>query len=91
MDEVVLRGDKKCPHGYTKRAACAVCDHEDDLAEKDAEIERLRKLLERALPDLQWAESAAQSEWGSHLGDRDIIEDIEKTLSPSAGDSNGPG
>lgn len=49
VSPVVLRGDKKCPHGYTKRAACTVCDHEDDLKEKNAEIDRLRKALKEAM------------------------------------------
>lgn len=38
---VVLRGDKKCPHGHTARKKCPECDHADEIAEKDAEIKLL--------------------------------------------------
>jgi len=41
---VVRRGDKQCRPGLTKRATCTICDHEDDLAERDAHIARLRAL-----------------------------------------------
>lgn len=44
------------------------------------EIERLRELLRRALPDLKWAETAADQEWSACLSDVDIIRDIEAEL-----------
>lgn len=33
MAEVVLRGDKQCPHGHTARRKCDTCDREDDQKE----------------------------------------------------------
>lgn len=47
MNNVVLRGDKKCPHGHTARRKCDTCDREDD----QAEIERLKALLRRIRDD----------------------------------------
>lgn len=43
----------------------------------------LEELLRRALPDLKWAQGAAESEWSSGLDDADIISDIEKCLQAS--------
>lgn len=36
----VLRGDKQCPHGYTKRAACWDCVNEDAVKAEN-EVDRL--------------------------------------------------
>lgn len=47
MNNVVLRGDKKCPHGHTARRKCETCDREDD----QAEIARLRAAL-KGLSDM---------------------------------------
>ena len=59
------RGDKQCPHGYTKRAACHECRDEDaNKAESDldaalAEIERLRAALELVESEIHRPISAA--------------------------------
>jgi hypothetical protein len=42
---VTLCGDKQCPHGYTKRAACFDCLTQD--------IERLRAALKLLIEDVQ--------------------------------------
>ena len=41
-DEIVLRGDKECPHGHTARRKCVTCDHEDDV--KEARNQALREV-----------------------------------------------
>ena len=33
------RGDKRCPHGYTKRAACHDCRNHDAIAIENALVE----------------------------------------------------
>lgn len=38
------------------------------------------ELLRRALPELKWAEMAADSEWSATLDDPEIVADVEKAL-----------
>jgi hypothetical protein len=47
--DVVLRGDKQCPHGHTRRRKCDICDREDD----QKEIEKLRRLCYTAADFIQ--------------------------------------
>ncbi len=87
---IALRGDKKCPHGQTKRAACWECVNEDlDIAESQidrqrAEIERLRTLLRIARDE--WYDDNGQ--WGDGFGLKHWTRKADALLSGELGSAH---
>ncbi len=51
-----------------------------DIETALSELQQLRKLVTRALPDLEWASAQADQEFSSTLEDKDIVEDIRQYI-----------